>query len=36
MSLPEVPPPMEGERPVSVSQAARETGYSRHVINKRI
>ena len=36
MSLPEVPPPMEGERPMAVSEAARETGYSRHVINKRI
>ena len=36
MSLPEVPPPLDGELPVAVSEAARETGYSRHVINKRI
>lgn len=36
MSLPAIPPPMEGERPVAVSKAAEETGYSRYVINKRI
>ena len=36
MSLPAIPPPLDGERPMAVSQAARETGYSRHIINKRI
>ena len=36
MSLPAIPPPLDGERPMAVSRAARETGYSRHVINKRI
>lgn len=36
MSLPAIPPPLEGERPVAVSKAAEQTGYSRHVINKRI
>ena len=36
MSLPAIPPPLDGERPMAVSRAARETGYSRHIINKRI
>ena len=36
MSLPAIPPPEDGERPVAVSKAAEETGYSRFVINKRI
>ena len=36
MSLPAIPPPLDGEHPMAVSRAAEETGYSRHVINKRI
>ena len=36
MSLPAIPPPLDGELPVAVARAAEETGYSRSVINKRI
>lgn len=40
MSIPdtgwECPPPMDGELPVSVAEAARATGYSKDRIQKRI
>lgn len=36
MSLPAIQPPEDGERPVSVADAARLTGYSKDRIQKRI
>lgn len=32
----DIPSPKEGERPVSVAAAARETGYSKDVIQDRV
>lgn len=36
MSLPAIPPPKDGESPVSVAEAAQITGYSKDRIQKRI
>ena len=36
MTIPEIPPPEEGELPVTVAEAAEETGYSKSRLQKRI
>ena len=36
LTIPEIPPPEEGELPVTVAEAAEETGYSKDRLQKRI